>query len=71
MFLNSFDFLGIDVIANEVPMLKKAMVSECDGVYCGEPFYIPVRHVIRYVTTLGIVLTCTNASQTFNWSYSQ
>ena len=49
VFLNSFDFLGIDVIANEVPMLKKAMVAECEGVYCGQPFYIPVKHLIKYV----------------------
>ncbi len=46
VFINTFDFLQLKPIADAVPRLREAQVTRCEGVYCGEPFYVPVKHLV-------------------------
>ena len=47
VFLNTFDYLELKPIADASPVFRDAVVTECDGLYCAEPMYIPVRHIIK------------------------
>ncbi len=47
VFIYPFDYLGVEPIAKVSPLFKEAMFSECEGLYCSEPSYIPVRDLIK------------------------
>lgn len=42
-----FDYLGLDPVPEESSLFRDAKLSECKGLYCAEPSYIPVRHMIK------------------------
>ena len=52
VLVNTFDYLELKPIADVVPVFKEAKVleqSECEGLYCSEPCFIPVRNVLKLV----------------------
>ena len=52
ILVNAFDYLELKPIADVVPVFREAKMlgrSECGGLYCSEPWYIPVRNHIKLV----------------------
>ena len=52
VLINTYDYLELKPIADVVPVFKEAKAlerSECEGLYCSEPCYIPVRNVLKLV----------------------
>lgn len=45
VLLNTFDFLGLKPIADAAPQFKEVIDCTCEGVYCHQPYYIPVKHL--------------------------
>lgn len=43
----------------KIPFYQKMQPFECDGAYCGLPYYYPMRGVIKYVPYCGIYITYT------------
>jgi len=41
------DYLGIAPIAEVSPVFREAKQFPCEGLYCSEPTYIPMRHMIK------------------------
>lgn len=54
LFFYPFDYLGMAPIAEVSPLAREAVLTECEGLYCEEPVYIPVRHLLKCV----VILTC-------------
>ena len=57
VLINTFDYLELKPIADVAPIFKEAKVlerSECEGLYCSEPCYIPVRNLLRLVLVQNI-----------------
>jgi len=49
IWINPLDYLGIKPFS-DVPIFNKALPSPQDGVYGGFPYYLPLRHIVRYST---------------------
>ena len=49
VLVNAFDYLELKPISDVTPIFKDAKVSQCEGLYCSEPFYLPLRDVIKLV----------------------
>jgi len=47
VFLYPFDYLGLTNIAEEVPLYRTAEKLTCEGLYCGQPAFIPVLHLVE------------------------
>ena len=47
-WITPLDYLGIQPFS-DIPMFKKALPAPQDGVYGGFPYYLPLRHLVRYV----------------------
>ncbi len=45
--LYPYDYLGIKPIAEAAPEFREAKFVDCEGLYCQEATYIPVRHIIK------------------------
>ena len=48
VWVQAFDYLGLKPI-EKIPFYKKLKKFECDGTYCGLPYYYPMRRVLRSV----------------------
>ena len=53
VWMTPLDYLGIQPFS-DIPMFKKASPAPQEGVYGGFPYYLPLRHIVRYV--VGIIL---------------
>lgn len=52
VLINAFDYLELKPVSDVVPVFKEAKIlekSECEGLYCSEPAYIPVRNLLKSV----------------------
>ena len=47
VFIYPFDYLGIAPIAEVTPLFQSAHMERCEGLYCREPVYVPVGHLIK------------------------
>ena len=45
----TYDYLELKPISDVTPIFREAEVSECEGLYCSEPFYIPTRNFVKLV----------------------
>lgn len=67
ILVNAFDYLELKPIADVVPVFREAKAlgrSECEGLYCSEPYYIPVRNRIKLVLSISFVLVA------MQWRYN-
>eukprot|EP00731_Ephydatia_muelleri_P019134 Em0011g1174a len=44
VFVIAFDYLELDILAEAAPLYRQAREVECQGAYCGLPYYFPVLH---------------------------
>jgi len=51
VWITPLDYLGIKPFS-DVPIFKNASPAPQDGVYGGFPYYLPLRHFVRYSTLL-------------------
>ena len=58
-WITPLDYLGIQPFS-DIPMFKKALPAPQDRVYGGFPYYLPLRHLVRYVVLAH--------SMFFDWS---
>ncbi|XP_064386315.1 endoplasmic reticulum metallopeptidase 1-like isoform X1 [Halichondria panicea] len=42
-----FDYLGLTPVIEVTPMFREATLYPCEGIYCSEPIYIPVKHMAK------------------------
>ena len=42
-----FDYLGLAPVIEVAPMFREATLYPCEGIYCSEPAYIPVKHMAK------------------------
>ena len=59
VLVNTFDYLELQPIADAAPVFKEAKVldvSECEGLYCSEPWYIPVRNRLKLVQDVEFIM---------------
>lgn len=59
MWITPLDYLGIKPFS-DVPLFNKALPAPQDGVYGGFPYYLPLRHIVRYSTymyTLPLIIS--------------
>lgn len=47
VFIYPYDYLGLEPISEVSPIFREAKLLECEGLFCREPVYIPVRHLIK------------------------
>ena len=47
VFINTYDYLELKPISDVTPAFRDAKECDCEGLYCTEPFYIPVRDKLR------------------------
>ena len=47
-WITPLDYLGIQPFS-DIPMFKKALPAPQNGVYGGFPYYLPLKHLMRYV----------------------
>jgi len=48
IWITPLDYLGIKPFS-DVPIFNKALPAPQDGVYKGFPYYLPLRHIVRYI----------------------
>lgn len=51
VWITPLDYLGIKSFS-DVPIFNKALPAPQEGVYGGFPYYLPLRHVVRYSTNM-------------------
>ena len=56
-WITPLDYLGIQPFS-DIPMFKKALPAPQDGVYGGFPYYLPLRHLMRYVVLAHSMFIC-------------
>ena len=56
-WITPLDYLGIQPFS-DIPMFKKALPAPQDGVYGGFPYYLPLRHLVRYVVLAHSMFIC-------------
>ena len=49
VWITPLDYLGIKSFS-DVPIFNKALPAPQEGVYGGFPYYLPLRHIVRYST---------------------
>ncbi|KAL5486377.1 hypothetical protein EMCRGX_G018844 [Ephydatia muelleri] len=47
VFVIAFDYLELDILAEAAPLYRQAREVECQGAYCGLPYYFPVLHFFK------------------------
>ena len=47
-WITPLDYLGIQPFS-DIPTFKKALPAPQNGVYGGFPYYLPLKHLMRYV----------------------
>ena len=56
----TLDYHELKIVTDAVPALAQAQEWECDGVYCGLPYYFPLMKHIRsaHVDPIIIYMLC-------------
>ena len=46
VWLSPIDYLGMAPL-KDLPVFKDVKITQCEGVYCGFPYYYPFRRLLR------------------------